>query len=163
MTVFSAPNYDGHEHVVFGHDAETGLRAIIAVHNTHLGPAVGGCRMGPYADDMAALRDALRLLRGMTYKSALAGLPFGGGKSVIIGDAKSEKSPELIQAMGGHGRNGNVTGTSETSGNPSPYTACGVLRGIEAGVEHKLQRNDGFESAQIAIQCLGAVGSGLAR
>lgn len=100
MTVFSAPNYDGHEHVVFGHDAETGLRAIIAVHNTRLGPAVGGCRMWPYADDEAALRDALRLSRGMTYKSALAGLPFGGGKSVIIGDAKSEKSPELMQAMG---------------------------------------------------------------
>jgi leucine dehydrogenase len=188
MTVFSAPNYDGHEHVVFGHDAETGLRAIIAVHNTRLGPAVGGCRMWPYADDEAALRDALRLSRGMTYKSALAGLPFGGGKSVIIGDAKSEKSPELMQAMGRfvESLNGlyvaaedvgmtvadmdemakvtqHVTGTSKTSGNPSPYTAYGVLRGIEAAVEHKLQRNDGLEGAQIAIQGLGAVGFDLAR
>jgi len=100
VTVFSAPDYDGHEHVSFGHDPETGLRAIIAIHNSNLGPGVGGCRMWPYENDMTALHDALRLSRGMTYKSALAGLPFGGGKSVIIGDARTDKTPALMQAMG---------------------------------------------------------------
>lgn len=188
MSVFSAPAYDDHEHVSFGHDPETGLRAIIAIHNTNLGPGVGGCRMWPYADDTAALRDALRLSRGMTYKSALAGLPFGGGKSVIIGDAKTQKTPALMRAMGRFveslgGRyiaaedigmtvpdmdematvTKHVTGTSATSGNPSPYTAYGVLRGIEAAVEHKLQRNDGMDGVQVAIQGLGAVGFDLAR
>ena len=78
MSVFSNPSYDGHERVVFGNDAETGLKAIIAIHNTALGPAVGGCRMWSHENDAAALEDALRLARGMTYKSALAGLPFGG-------------------------------------------------------------------------------------
>lgn len=188
MSVFSAPSYDNHEHVSFGHDPETGLRSIVAIHNTNLGPGVGGCRMWPYADDQAALRDALRLSRGMTYKSALAGLPFGGGKSVIIGDARTEKTPELMRAMGRFvdslgGRyiaaedigmtvadmdematvTQHVTGTSTTSGNPSPYTAYGVLRGIEAAVEHKLQRNDGMDGVQVAVQGLGAVGFDLAR
>lgn len=188
MSVFSAPAYDNHEHVSFGHDPETGLRAIIAIHNTNLGPGVGGCRMWPYADDQAALRDALRLSRGMTYKSALAGLPFGGGKSVIIGNAKTEKTPALMRAMGRFveslgGRyvaaedigmtvpdmdematvTQHVTGTSATSGNPSPYTAYGVLRGMEAAIEHKLQRNDGVEGVQVAVQGLGAVGFDLAR
>ncbi len=100
MSVFSHPSYDRHERVVFGYDAETGLRAIIAIHNTALGPAVGGCRMWPYESDAAALDDALRLARGMTYKSALAGLPFGGGKSVIIGDSRTEKTPDLMRALG---------------------------------------------------------------
>ncbi len=188
MTVFSTPEYDGHEHVAFGHDEETGLRAIIAIHNSNLGPGVGGCRMWPYPDDTAALRDALRLSRGMTYKSALAGLPFGGGKSVIIGDARTQKTPALMRAMGRFveslgGRyvaaedigmtvadmdematvTEHVTGTSATSGNPSPYTAYGVLRGIEAAVEHKLQHNDGLAGVQVAIQGLGAVGFDLAR
>ena len=188
MTVFSTPDYDGHEHVAFGHDAETGLRAIIAIHNSNLGPGVGGCRMWPYPDDTAALRDALRLSRGMTYKSALAGLPFGGGKSVIIGDARTEKTPALMRAIGRFveslgGRyvaaedigmtvadmdematvTEHVTGTSATSGNPSPYTAYGVLRGIEAAVERKLQHNDGLAGVQVAIQGLGAVGFDLAR
>lgn len=188
MTVFSAADYDGHEHVSFGHDRETGLRAIIAIHNTNLGPGVGGCRMWPYENDTAALRDALRLSRGMTYKSALAGLPFGGGKSVIIGDARTEKTPAVMRAMGRFveslgGRyiaaedigmtvadmdematvTDHVTGTSATSGNPSPYTAYGVMRGIEAAVAHKLQRNDGLEDTHVAIQGLGAVGFDLAR
>jgi len=187
MTVFSAPAYDNHEHVSFGHDPETGLRAIIAIHNTNLGPGFGGCRMCPYADDQAALQDALRLSRGMTYKSALASLPFGGGKSVIIGNAKTDKTAELMRAMGrfveklGGGYiaaedigmtvrdmdematvTRHVTGTSATSGNPSPYTAYGVLRGIEAAIEHKLQRNDGLDGVQVAVQGLGAVGFDLA-
>lgn len=100
MTVFSAPAFDQHERVVFGHDAESGLKAIIAVHNTNLGPALGGCRMYPYASDQDALDDALRLARGMTYKSALAGLPLGGGKSVIIGDPALHKCDVLFAAMG---------------------------------------------------------------
>ncbi|WP_443191617.1 Glu/Leu/Phe/Val dehydrogenase dimerization domain-containing protein [Pseudomonas indica] len=100
MSVFSHVEFDRHEHVVFGHDKTTGLKAIIAIHDTTLGPALGGCRMWPYATDEAALRDVLRLSRGMTYKSALANLPLGGGKAVIIGDPRSDKSEALFQAMG---------------------------------------------------------------
>ena len=95
MSIFSAPAFDSHELVTFGRDEATGLRAIIAVHSTTLGPAVGGCRMFPYVSEDDALHDVLRLSRGMTYKSALAGLPFGGGKSVIIGDPRKDKTPEL--------------------------------------------------------------------
>lgn len=100
MTVFTHPEFDNHEHLSFYCDPETGLRAIIAVHNTSRGPALGGCRMFPYASDEEALRDALRLSRGMTYKSALAGLNLGGGKSVIIGDPREHKSDALLEAMG---------------------------------------------------------------
>ncbi len=100
MSVFSSSAFEQHEQVVFGHDAESGLSAIIAVHNTNLGPALGGCRMYPYASEQAALDDALRLARGMTYKSALAGLPLGGGKAVIIGDPEQHKSDALFAAMG---------------------------------------------------------------
>ena len=97
---FSHPAYDAHEQVLFCHDRETGLRAIIAVHNRNLGPALGGCRMYPYASDEAALRDVLRLSRGMSYKAAVTGLPLGGGKSVILGDPATQKSPALMRAMG---------------------------------------------------------------
>lgn len=100
MTVFSHPEFDNHEHLSFCCDPETGLRAIIAVHNTSRGPALGGCRMFPYASDEEALRDVLRLSRGMTYKSALANLDLGGGKSVIIGDPRKHKSEALLEAMG---------------------------------------------------------------
>ncbi len=100
MNVFSHPDFDEHEKVLFGHDAESGLSAIIAVHNTNLGPALGGCRMWPYDNDDEALRDVLRLSRGMTYKSALANLPLGGGKAVIIGNPREHKTPELLRAMG---------------------------------------------------------------
>ena len=100
MSVFSAPDYDQHEHVVFGYDQESGLRAIIAVHNSLLGPAMGGCRMYPYATEEDALRDVLRLSRGMTYKAALAGVSLGGGKSVIIGNPHTDKSKLLFEAMG---------------------------------------------------------------
>lgn len=100
MSVFSHIEFDGHEQVVYGHDQASGLKAIIAIHNTKLGPALGGCRMWPYATDEEALRDVLRLSRGMTYKSALAKLPLGGGKAVIIGDPHSGKSAALFQAMG---------------------------------------------------------------
>jgi leucine dehydrogenase len=100
MSVFSHAEFDGHEQVAFRFDAATGLRAIIAVHNTRLGHALGGCRMWPYTSDEAALTDALRLSRGMTYKAALAGLPQGGGKSVIIGDPRHDKTQALMRAMG---------------------------------------------------------------
>lgn len=100
MSVFQQDDFDDHEQVAFFKDDATGLRAIIAVHNTNLGPALGGVRMWPYANDAEAVRDVLRLSRGMTYKSALAGLPFGGGKSVIIGDPRHDKSEALMRAMG---------------------------------------------------------------
>lgn len=100
MTVFTHPEFDHHEHLTFCCDPETGLRAIIAVHNTARGPALGGCRMFPYASDEEALRDVLRLSRGMTYKSALANLNLGGGKSVIIGDPRQHKTEALLESMG---------------------------------------------------------------
>lgn len=100
MAVFDAIDFSQHENVVFGHDKKTGLKAIIAVHNTTLGPSLGGCRMFPYSSYEDALKDVLRLSRGMTYKSALAELPLGGGKSVIIGDPRTDKSTALFQSMG---------------------------------------------------------------
>lgn len=100
MSVFSHSEFDDHEHLSFFSDPETGLRAIVAIHNTHRGPALGGCRMFPYATDEEALRDVLRLSRGMTYKSALANLDLGGGKSVIIGDPRKHKTEALMEAMG---------------------------------------------------------------
>lgn len=100
MSLFDHPEFDQHETVLFGFDPDAGLRALIAVHSTRLGPSLGGCRMYPYADDDAALTDALRLSRGMSYKAALAGLPQGGGKSVIIGDPRTQKSEPLMRAMG---------------------------------------------------------------
>lgn len=100
MSIYMNPEFDGHEHVVFGHDPVTGLRAIIAVHNTSLGPALGGLRMWPYGSEEEAVTDVLRLARGMTYKNAMAGLALGGGKAVIIGDPAQDRSPELMRAMG---------------------------------------------------------------
>lgn len=100
MSVFSHPEFDTHEIVAFHHDRRSGLKAIIAVHDTRLGPGLGGCRMFPYASDAEALTDVLRLSRGMTYKAALAGLAQGGGKSVILGDPRQDKTPEMMRAMG---------------------------------------------------------------
>jgi leucine dehydrogenase len=100
MNVFSNPEFDQHEQVVFAADRNTGLRAIIAIHNTNPGPALGGCRMWPYATEEEAITDVLRLSRGMTYKSAMAGLPLGGGKAVVIGDPRKHKTPALLQALG---------------------------------------------------------------
>lgn len=100
MAVFDHPEFDKHEHVAFYHDEEAGLSAIIAVHNTNLGPALGGCRMWPYINSAEALTDVLRLSKGMTYKAAMANLKLGGGKSVIIGDPRKAKTPEMMTAMG---------------------------------------------------------------
>ncbi|MBT7746422.1 MAG: Glu/Leu/Phe/Val dehydrogenase, partial [Alphaproteobacteria bacterium] len=100
MSVFDSPAFDNHEDVRFFCDPVAGLRAIIAIHSTALGPAAGGCRMFPYASEEDAVFDALRLSRGMSFKSALAGVPMGGGKSVIIGDPATEKSQKLFEAFG---------------------------------------------------------------
>src|SRR5213082_3817245 len=100
MEIFDLPEFDGHELIVFRHDAATSLRAVIAIHSTALGPAAGGCRMWPYATPAAAVSDVLRLSRGMSYKNAIAGLPFGGGKAVIIGDPRKQKTPETFEAFG---------------------------------------------------------------
>src|SRR5499427_10128156 len=100
MEIFDMREFDNHELVNFGHDAPTGLRAIIAIHSTLLGPAAGGCRMWPYATTAEAVADVLRLSQGMSYKNAMAELPFGGGKAVIIGDSRAAKTPELFEAFG---------------------------------------------------------------
>jgi leucine dehydrogenase len=100
MPVFSHPEFDGHELIAHHHDRASGLKAIIAVHNTRLGPGLGGCRMWAYGSEEEALTDVLRLSRGMTYKAALAGLPQGGGKSVILGDPRRDKTESMMRAMG---------------------------------------------------------------
>lgn len=100
MSVFDHKEFNNHEHVAFFHDQESGLKAIIAVHNTNLGPSLGGCRMWPYANSAEALTDVLRLSKGMSYKAAMANLKLGGGKSVIIGDPRKMKSAEKMHAMG---------------------------------------------------------------
>lgn len=185
MTVFQSTDFDGHEQVVYCGDERSGLRAIIAIHNTNLGPALGGCRMWPYGSEREALSDALRLSRGMTYKNALAGLDCGGGKAVIIGDPKSDKSEALLRAMGravdslgGHYITAedvgmtvqdmdvlrqvtpHARGVSRGCGNPSPATAFGVYNGIRAAVAYKLKRN-GLDGMRIAVQGLGSVGGRL--
>ena len=182
MALFDLPDFDNHEQVVFCSDDASGLKAIIAVHSTKLGAAVGGCRLWDYASDEEALVDVLRLSKGMTYKNALAGLNMGGGKSVIIGDAKSIKSEALFKAFGEalNGLNGRylsaedvnittsdiaiansitpyVTGTEGKSGNPAPFTALGTFLGIKSAVKHKLKRDD-LTGLKVAIQGLGSVG-----
>ena len=186
MAVFAATEFADHEHVSFIADRATGLRAIIAIHNTALGPAMGGCRMWPYRTEAEALADALRLSRGMTYKCALAGLAYGGGKAVIIGDARADKTPALLRAMGRAvdalgGRyitaedvgttvrdmdrlrevTAHARGVSHGTGNPSPATAWGVYAGIRAAVAHRTGRAD-VAGLTVAVQGLGNVGRTLA-
>jgi len=187
MAVFDSPAFSDHEQVVFCKDSATGLRAIIAVHNTNLGPALGGCRMWSYESDEDALTDVLRLSRGMTYKNALAGLPLGGGKSVIIGDPRRDKTPALFESFGRFvdslgGRyiaaedvgtsvedmdaaarfTASVRGGSAGTGNPSPATAYGVYMGIRAAVAFRLKRNN-LGGLKVAVQGLGNVGTHLCR
>ena len=188
MALFTHPEFDGHEEVVFCHDAASGLKAIIAIHNSRRGPALGGCRMWPYADEDEALTDVLRLSRGMTYKSSLADLPYGGGKSVIIGDPRRHKSEALLRAMAGFveslggryiiaedvgitqadaeimlGHTRYVAGTrAGGAGDPSPSTAYGVYVGIKAAAAHRLGRAE-LKGLRIAVQGLGQVGSHLCR
>ncbi|NVJ51925.1 MAG: Glu/Leu/Phe/Val dehydrogenase [Gammaproteobacteria bacterium] len=182
MAVFNLRAYDDHEQVVFCSDSESGLKAIIAIHSTALGPATGGCRMWEYNSDEGALIDALRLSRGMTYKNAMAGLNMGGGKSVIIGNPRTQKSEELFRAFGRfvdnlkgryvtaedvginpddmalvHKETNHVLGLEGKSGDPSPVTAYGVYMGMKAAVKHRLGR-DNLDGVKIAVQGLGHVG-----
>lgn len=177
--------YD-HEQVVFCQDKDTGLKAIIAIHDTTLGPALGGTRIWDYESEEEAIEDALRLSKGMTYKNAAAGLNLGGGKTVIMGDPKKIKSEELFRAFGRfvEGLNGRyftaedmnstpqdmsyvncetdyVVGLEGKSGNPSPVTAYGVFKGIEAAV-NEVYGSDDLNGKTVAIQGLGAVGWPLA-
>ncbi len=190
MDLFTLPDFDGHEQVVFGHDRATGLRAILAIHSTALGPAAGGCRMWAYPSSDEALTDALRLSRGMSYKNAMAELDFGGGKAVIIGDARAHKSPALFQAfgrlvesLGGRYITAEDVGTTtadmeqvatqtrfvsglarksgEVGGDPGPKTALGVFLGIRAAVRFQLGRS--LEGVGVAVQGLGGVGHPLCR
>ena len=191
MEIYAMREFDGHELVVFGHNANLGLHAIVAVHSTALGPAAGGCRMWPYASTDAAVVDVLRLSRGMSYKNALAGLPFGGGKAVIIGDARTGKTPELFQAfgrfvdsLGGRYITAEDVGTTtadmesvarttsfvsglsrksgEAGGDPGPKTALGVYLGIKAAVKFRLNRSD-LSGVGVALQGVGGVGYHLCR
>lgn len=177
--------FRGHEQLAYFHDKESGLKAFIAVHDTALGPAAGGCRMWPYANEMDALNDALRLARGMSYKNAMAGLPLGGGKAVIIANSKTDKSDELFKAFGraiesldgkyitaedvGMSAKDMLVIATETdhvaglphgdhaSGDPSPFTAKGIYRGIQAAVKHKLGK-DSLDGLRVAVQGVGNVG-----
>jgi leucine dehydrogenase len=184
--IFNELNFDDHEQVVFVSEPKSGLKGIIAVHNTNLGPAMGGCRMWNYVNEAEAVNDVLRLSRGMTYKNAVAGLPIGGGKSVIIGNPKTDKTPALFEALGealerlgGRYITAEDVGTSPKdmafvatktsyvaglgpSGDPSPYTALGCFVGAQAAVKHHLKR-DTVEGLTVAIQGLGHVGYDYAR
>jgi len=183
--VFGHYSFDNHEQIVFCNDKDTGLKAIIGIHNTVLGPALGGTRMWNYASEWDALNDALRLSRGMTFKSAVAGLNLGGGKAVIIGDTLTQKTPELMKKFGEfvHSLSGKyitaedvgmatsdmdtvrtvtpyVTGISESlggSGNPSPVTAYGVYMGIKAAVKYKFG-SDNLNGKVVYVQGIGNVG-----
>jgi len=190
MGVFEAPDFNGHEQVVFVNEPALNLRAIIAVHNTNLGPALGGCRMWPYATEADALADVLRLSRGMTYKAAMAGVDLGGGKAVVIADASKDKRPELLHGIGrwidrlaGRYITGEDIGTNpldmaeikrETRyvsclrkedggyGDPAPMTALGVFQSIAAGAERALGATD-LSGLHVAVQGVGNVGRNLCR
>lgn len=186
--VFGQMSFDNHEQIVFCHDKDTGLKAIIGIHNTVLGPALGGTRMWNYASEWEALNDVLRLSRGMTFKSAITGLNLGGGKAVIIGDSKTQKTPELmlkfgefVNSLGGkyitaedvgmetsdmdlvHTVTPYVTGISESKGgkgNPSPITAYGVYMGVKASTKFAFG-DDSLAGKVVYVQGVGHVGEGL--
>nr|AXX39488.1 leucine dehydrogenase [Pseudoalteromonas sp.] len=187
VAVFNQPEFDDHEQVVFCSDKASGLKAIVAVHSTNLGAAVGGTRLWDYASDEDAVNDALRLSKGMTYKNAVAGLPLGGGKAVIIGDAKELDSEQLFRAFGRqlNGLGGSyfsaedvgincgdvammnkvtsfVLGLSGKSGDPAPFTALGTFLGIKAALNHQ-RGHDNFAGIKVAVQGLGTVGFGLCK
>jgi len=185
MSAFEHPSFDEHELVLFASDPETRLKAIIAVHSTARGPGTGGCRLWTYPDSAAALDDVLRLSRGMSYKNAMADLPLGGGKSVIMrpdGDwdraALFRAFGRAIQSLNGryitaedvgvspadldivHEETEHVVGLTEgkaASGDPSPVTARGIFMGIGVCVTHRLRRND-LDGVRVAVQGVGHVG-----
>ncbi len=186
--VFGQLSFKDHEQIVFCNDKDTGLKAIIGIHNTTLGPALGGTRMWQYNSEQEALNDVLRLSRGMTYKSAITGLNLGGGKAVIIGDAKTQKTPELMLKFGEfvHNLGGRyitaedvgmatsdmdlvrtvtpyVTGISEDkggAGNPSPITAYGTFMGMKAAAKYTYGSDD-LEDRVVYVQGIGNVGEAL--
>ena len=188
-TPWGFEDFDAHENLHFVWNEECGLKAVIAVHSTHLGPAAGGCRFWHYADSADALKDALRLSRGMSYKNAMAGLPLGGGKAVILADEDRKKSPEMLHAFGkavdglcGRYVTAEDVGISvsdmievrrmtpfvaglpaETGvgGDPGPHTSLGVFLGIKAAVKRALGRDD-LNGLHIAIQGAGSVATGVA-
>jgi leucine dehydrogenase len=193
MTAFwTEADFDEHELVQLVHDRASGLTAIIALHSTHLGPGAGGTRFWHYAAPDAALRDALRLSRGMSYKNAMAGLPMGGGKAVILADSARTKAPEMlaafgdaIEALGGryitaedvgiseadmvavaartaHVSGLPVSGSDAAGGDPGPFTAMGIYLGIKSAVKHKLGK-DSLAGVQVAVQGTGSVGGGVAK
>jgi leucine dehydrogenase len=186
MTVFSNPGFDNHERVLFCGDEATGLFAIIAIHSTALGPAAGGTRLWTYASDDDALYDVLRLSQGMSYKNAMAGLKFGGGKAVIMktpgfegSDALFERFGEFVETLGGDYVTAEDVGMSveimeiiarrtryvsglplrsgKAGGDPSPKTAYGVYCGIRAAAKARLGRDD-LEGIRVAVQGVGSVG-----
>ncbi len=188
--MFDHSAFDSHEDVQFFHDEPSGLRCVIAVHSTALGPAAGGCRMWDYTSSDAMLTDALRLSKGMSYKNAIAGIPFGGGKAVIWGNSKTDKSEDLFLAFGRavESLNGRYwtaedvgidttdieTARRETqfaagstsgkaaSGDPSPITALGVYRGMKAAAERVFDSDD-LSGKSIAVQGVGSVGGYVCR
>ncbi|WBX70555.1 Glu/Leu/Phe/Val family dehydrogenase [Tenacibaculum retecalamus] len=188
--VFGQLSFDNHEQIVFCNDEDTGLKAIIGIHNTTLGSALGGTRMWQYTNEWEALNDVLRLSRGMTYKSAITGLNLGGGKAVIIGDAKTQKNDALMRKFGEYvnslsGRyitaedigmetrdmdvirevTPHVTGVSEAiggSGNPSPVTAYGVYMGMKAAAKYRFG-TDNLEGKKVLVQGVGHVGETLVK
>jgi leucine dehydrogenase len=189
--VWDLPDFDAHEGVHFFSDPESGLRAVIAIHSTHLGPAAGGTRFWHYADANDAVTDALRLSRGMSFKNAMAGLPVGGGKGVILADPARTKTAEMLAAFGraieslggryvtaedvGMGEadlvaigketrhvSGLPVGEGHAGGDPGPSTAMGVFLGVKAAIARAL-RKDSAQGVHVAIQGVGSVGGGLAR
>jgi leucine dehydrogenase len=182
MEFFSRIGEYEHEQVVFCYEPSCGYKGIIAIHNTTLGPALGGTRFWNYGSDEEAFVDALRLSRGMTYKAAVAGLNLGGGKSVIVGDPKTTRREEIFRAHGRfveslkgryitaedvgtsvgdmdyvHMETEHVTGRGDTSGDPSPVTAYGVYRGIKASALQKLG-SDELRGRRVTVQGVGHVG-----
>lgn len=186
--LFQHVDFDSHEQVIFCYDPDIGLKGIIALHSTALGPAAGGCRMHPYATEQEALTDVLRLSRGMTYKNAVAGLPLGGGKCIIIADPNSPHKPELLRAFAEHvqalqGRywtaidigvgpdDADVMAQTcdyifarashyEAGFNPSSFTAYGGFIGIKAAIEASIGKRD-LTGVRVAVQGLGATGYAL--
>lgn len=187
MNLFDTISTMGHEQLVLAHDKSTGYRGIIAIHDTTLGPALGGTRFWNYASDEEAITDALRLARGMTYKNAVAGLNLGGGKSVIIGDNRTTNREMIFRAhgrfvdsLGGryvtaedvgtgtldmdfvHMETNYVAGLQNASGDPSPVTARGVFRAMQATAKFRWGSDD-LSGKTVAIQGCGNVGFNLAR
>jgi leucine dehydrogenase len=190
MSIYSNEHFADHEQVVFCNDKATGLKAIIAIHNTKLGPALGGTRMWDYADEEAALADVLRLSKGMTYKAAVAGLNLGGGKAVIIGDHKKMRSEAYFRAYGRfvNSLNGRYITAEDVNtdtqcmewiydetdhvvglpvylggtGDPSPVTAHGIFVGIKAALKHQ-KGSDDLSGVKIAVQGIGHVGTYLCK